>query len=634
MVVPTLRFFKHTVIPSVTKNNNNNMLYAQVFVVVGVVLLSSLLNNHSIVVEAAGATADNFNLTVLHFNDFHARFEETSVRSGSCRQSDADSGKCYGGLARLYQTVQNVRQSNQHPTILLNGGDMYQGTIWYSMFKWKAMLPFMNKFDFTASALGNHEFDDSPAGLLPFAQGATFPLVCANCDFSEMPEFNNLVKPYHITQVGGRKIGIIGYLTPDTKHIAKAGRMLLRDEIESVRKYARQMKGEGVNIVIALGHSGYTKDKEVAAEIPEVDLVIGGHSHSFLYTGKTVPSIEVPRGPYPTIVKQAKTGKKVLVVQAYAYTKYLGRMDLSIDQDGEIQSFNGQPILLDASHPQNEDMLNDMKDWKKKLGDVEKSVVGETKVLLEAARNRETNLGDFIADAMLDYYQTNNLPDGSKPGFTVSIFNSGGLRASIEVGNVTVSDIMTLLPFGSSHDSFVAPMKVLRQAMEHSAATLSSDGTMGGGAFLQIGGMKCTIDLSQSPGRRIKEITLQHPDEPGLYVTPSDQASVLIISNDYVASGKDGFDMFGEGKTAKYTVGPLDVDILKSYLKKKSPVTQKIDGRIKILLNSIMNDDVINDDSRTRALSTESSAAVLKSYELVTTITTLLLTALFRSSFL
>ena len=66
-------------------------------------------------------------------------------------------------------------------------------------------------------ALGNHEFDDSPAGLLPFAKGATFPLICANCDFSEMPEFTNLVKPYHITEVGGRKIGIIGYLTPDTK---------------------------------------------------------------------------------------------------------------------------------------------------------------------------------------------------------------------------------------------------------------------------------------------------------------------------------------------------------------------------------------------------------------------------------
>ena len=78
------------------------------------------------------------------------------------------------------------------------------------------MVPFMNMFNMTACALGNHEFDDSPDGLLPLAKKAQFPIVCANCDFSEIPEFHGLVKPYHLVEVDGRKIGIIGYVTPET----------------------------------------------------------------------------------------------------------------------------------------------------------------------------------------------------------------------------------------------------------------------------------------------------------------------------------------------------------------------------------------------------------------------------------
>ena len=92
-----------------------------------------------------------------------------------------------------------------------------QGTLWYTLFKDKAMVPFMNMFNMTACALGNHEFDDSPEGLLPLAQNATFPIVCSNCDFTEMPEFAGLIKPYIVVEVQGKKIGIIGYLTPNTR---------------------------------------------------------------------------------------------------------------------------------------------------------------------------------------------------------------------------------------------------------------------------------------------------------------------------------------------------------------------------------------------------------------------------------
>ena len=105
-----------------------------------------------------------------------------------------------------------------------------------------------------------------------------------------------------------------------------------------------------MNIIIAVGHSGFKKDMEIAKHVPLVDVVVGGHSNTFLYTG-TPPSNEVPVGLYPTIVVQS-SGKKVPVVQAYAYTKYLGHLDLVFGDNGVLKGWSGKPILLDHSYPQ------------------------------------------------------------------------------------------------------------------------------------------------------------------------------------------------------------------------------------------------------------------------------------------
>ncbi len=124
-------------------------------------------------------------------------------------------------------------------------------------------------------------------------------------------------------------------------------------EVESIRKEAKRLKAAGVDILIALGHSGYIKDKAIAAGVADIDLVVGGHSHSFLYTGGP-PSVEKPEGPYPTLVKQPGTGRVVPVVQAYAYTKYMGLFRMQFDDNGEATSWEGLPKLLDSKTKQGE----------------------------------------------------------------------------------------------------------------------------------------------------------------------------------------------------------------------------------------------------------------------------------------
>ena len=115
--------------------------------------------------------------------------------------------------------------------------------------------------------------------------------------------------------------------------------------MEALQKEAAELKKQGVNIIIGLGHSGYQRDQVIAKEVADIDLVVGGHSHSFLYTGTTLPDNDVPVGLYPTWITQ-DSGRRVPVVQAYAFTKYMGKLKLKFDANGELQHLEGGPILL------------------------------------------------------------------------------------------------------------------------------------------------------------------------------------------------------------------------------------------------------------------------------------------------
>ena len=162
------------------------------------------------------------------------------------------------------------------------------------------------------------------------------------------------------------------------------------------------MKDSGVDIIIALGHSGYEIDLQLAENIPELDLVVGGHSHTFLYTdtGTGLPSNDLPEGDYPTYVSNKQTGKVIPVVQAHCYTKYLGHLKLSFDARGELLTpVNGlgvsyaEPILLDETIEQDKDVLAAMVKWQQNLTEY-KEVLGVNEVyMVERRPSEESNIG-------------------------------------------------------------------------------------------------------------------------------------------------------------------------------------------------------------------------------------------------
>ena len=255
---------------------------------------------------------------------------------------------------------------------------------------------FNNLLNFDAITLGNHELDDGVGGLVPFLHNQTAPCVVSNINISQTPDMSGLTTPSIVLNVGDRRVGIVGYLTQETTEVSNPGKLIITEEISAVRREAEKLEREGVDIILGLGHSGYQKDLEIAEKVPQIDAVIGGHTHSFLYSAnRKNPSNNIIEGPYPTIVTK-QNGKKAAVVQAYAYTKYLGHLRLTFDSAGDLVSWTGSPKLLDGKIKEDEEIRAELLNWKYELNKIGKDLVGFTDVVLFNTRERECNMGQSI----------------------------------------------------------------------------------------------------------------------------------------------------------------------------------------------------------------------------------------------
>jgi len=359
----------------------------------------------SVSVSAGALPVMPFNLTILHTNDIHSRFEEANVNGGRCSEVQTSLAQCYGGIPRLAHLTRQIRE-RQPNSIYVDAGDLFQGTPWYTIQKWSVVSHFANLLNLTAMALGNHEFDDGIDGLLPFLEAANHPIVTSNIQSDRQPGFSGQTSKSIVIEIGGRDVGIIGYTFPNTPLAANTGNLTFTDEIEAINDEAQLLSHQGVGILLALGHSGYARDLEIAQHCPLIDVVIGAHSHSFLWNGPE-PSLERSMGPYPTMVKQDSTGRHVPVVQAYTNGKYLGNLLVTFDAAGEVVAASGEPILLDANIPQAADVLQALVPWREEVEAMSREEIATTRVFLDGDRvtcgRSECNFGNLITDSFVSH---------------------------------------------------------------------------------------------------------------------------------------------------------------------------------------------------------------------------------------
>ncbi|XP_028166539.1 apyrase-like isoform X1 [Ostrinia furnacalis] len=424
-----------------------------------------------------------YQLDIIHYNDFHARFEETSVATPTCR---FNNNSCLGGFPRLYHEIQ-VLMEEKPDFVLLNAGDSFQGTYWYTLLKWNITAMFMNMLPHDAHAIGNHEFDDGPEGLAPYLSGLNAPVVAANMDSSEEPALQGLYKPHVVIERKGRKIGIIGLITVDTEKLSTPGKVKFTDPREATRREAQTLTDKGVDIIILLSHCGLDVDKELARDFGEhIDIIVGGHTHSLLWNGPS-PSGEPVAGPYPIFVESAVDKKhKTMIVQASAFTKYMGNLTLFFDFRGDLVKYEGGPIFLDRSIAEDAEIKAKLAPYAEIVHKAENVPIGETKTSLsfEACVFGECALGDALVDSQNDYAKSKVK---SSLDF-LSFIQRGNIKSSIPQGTITEGTLFELLPFNDRMETFELQGKWVLEALERSVRDAWANHPFKGPWVLQVSG--------------------------------------------------------------------------------------------------------------------------------------------------
>ncbi|MEP9371320.1 5'-nucleotidase C-terminal domain-containing protein [Mesorhizobium sp. KR1-2] len=515
---------------------------------------------------STGVSFADYTLHILHINDWHSRIESNNKYESTCSAEEETKGECIGGAARLVTAIAERRKALEGQNVLLlNGGDNFQGSLFYATYKGAVEAEFLNQMKFDAMTVGNHEFDDGEGALVPFLEKVQFPVVSANVHPDAQSKVGDRIKPSIVLEVGGEKIGIVGAVTTDTPEIAAPGpNIAIEDDIKTITAEVEKLKAQGVNKIIALTHVGYPRDKEMIAKIPGVDVVVGGHSHSLL--SNTDAKAE---GPYPTMIDNPE-GYKVPVTQAASYSKYLGEFTVVFDDNGVVKEARGDPLYLDNSIKPDEAVLARIKELGAPIEELKAKEVSETTAAIdgsrESCRARECEMGNLISDAILDRVKGQ--------GVQIVFQNGGGIRASIGKGRVTMGDVLTVLPFQNTLATFQLSGKDIADSIEAGLSEIEE----GKGKFPQVAGLRYSFDKSVAANQgRLKSVEVKEGDA----WQPLDPAKIYgVATNDFVRAGGDGYKIFAQNAQNAYDFGPSLEQVVADYLAAHRPYTPKLEGRI------------------------------------------------------
>jgi 5'-nucleotidase len=517
-------------------------------------MITRLWTSAAALAVTAGMAAADYKLHIVHINDLHSRVEPISKYDSTCRAEDNAEGKCFGGYARVATKIAELREELAGENlIVLDAGDQYQGSLMYTTYKGDVEIEMAEKVGFDAMAVGNHEFDDGPEGLLKLIEGVSFPVISGNVDVSQSNVLAGKLQNHVVLEVGGEKIGVISALAVDTSETSSPGEaVIFQDEIDSLKADVAALQAEGVTKIVALNHVGVTKDMEIAAAVPGLDVVVGGHSHT------KFSNTEEGAMAYPTMVGN------VPVVQAYAYSKYVGHLVLTFDDAGVVTSATGDTILLDASVAEDEEIVARVAELAGPIAEMKNRLVAETSEAIngerDSCRAQECAMGNLVADAMLDRVKDQ--------GIQIAIQNGGGIRSSIDAGEVTMGEVLSVLPFQNTLSTFEVKGATIVAALENGVSKFEE----GAGRFPQVAGMSYAFDVSQPAGSRISDVMVGD--------APIEADTVYgVVSNNYVRNGGDGYKMFRDAMNA-YDYGPDLADVTAEYMAANGSFTPYLDGRI------------------------------------------------------
>ena len=479
-----------------------------------------------------GVTAPEVRITLLQVNDVYV-------------MEPVDEGR-RGGLARLATLIKRIRGENP-ATLVMLAGDLLSPSAASSLLRGQHMIAGMNAAGLDLATFGNHEFDFGPALLAERMRESSFTWLSANVFDRRSGRPFGGARGELVLTLAGVRIGLFGLTTPDMLRTSNVGPDIdVRDPIATARALSGDMRKSGVQLVVALTHQDMAADRAMAAAAGvDVDVILGGHEHE------------------PLVAEEGRT----LITKAGSDARYLVQVDLWFATDGTLRERSWTFHEVSARIPDDPEVARLVAGYAAQLGRELDTVVGRTAAPLDARRSplrtQETNIGDFVADAMR-----------ARLGTDVALMNGGGIRSDriVPVGPLTRRDVAALVPFHNVVVVLEMTGARLREAIEFGLVDREREG----GQFLQVSGMTLTFDPRRPAGDRV--VAAQVGGAP---LAPDGRYRVAVI--DFIARGGGGITAFRDARVlVDFTSGPLLSDVVLQAVTTAGTIAPQVDGRLRI----------------------------------------------------
>lgn len=589
--------------------------------------------------SAVAATA--FELNIAHVNDTHS-----NIRPPDTQELLIDGQKIYsplGGFGQLISLFKTLDKTNN--LLKLHAGDAITGTYFYELYQGKTDAIAMNNICFDAFIPGNHEFDFGDSALKKFldflavhSSQCNTPVLAANIHpgstpppaspLMSRPDGSPYFLPFIIKTIGGVKVGIFGIdVVGKTKNASKPNAStVFEDEVTAAQRTIHQLKAQGVNHIVMMSHIGYEGDLAIAQQLTDLDVIIGGDSHTFL--GEYSPIVKkTPSGKYPTVVTN-KSGNKVCIGQAWEYTKVFARMRINFNTDGTViscagtasviigktfyadralttpLSANANALVLEklrdlpevAVATEDLNFKNEMLTFNQQYDEDTLAQIGTLQgdqslclIRVPGTSNRGGSIcdsvvkkagGSDIAQIVAEGYRkaTESASDPFVADFGLT--NAGGVRKQLETDGtkdriIKMEDVFTIQPFPNELivvNITGAEMKTaLEQGVQNWKDLLNSDGS-----HPYASGLRWDLDLSKPFGSRFSNLKVKN-HSTGNWLDWDPNRSYKLIITDYIRDGAENYTVFKDiclspGSTRCLPLGGVyAADSLANYIKSIPP---------------------------------------------------------------
>ncbi|HMR33886.1 MAG TPA: bifunctional UDP-sugar hydrolase/5'-nucleotidase [Geminicoccaceae bacterium] len=453
-----------------------------------------------------------------------------------------DGTRDRGGFSRLLSILE-AEKADDPNVLLLHAGDALSPSLLAGIDHGAHMVDLLNRLPLDAFVMGNHEFDFGPDNAKEQLAKATFTIVNSNVTDQDGKLFPGTVES-KIIEVGGYKIGIFGLTTPETEVLATPGWAKFGPVIPTSQAMAQKLRAEGADIVIALAHTPTAEDKALQAS-RLIDLIVSGHDQDLKVDYDGISSI----------------------TESYAQADYVTAIELEIDRVKDEVVWRPRYRVIDSAlfepSAAGREVIKTYEDKLSKELDV---AIGKTTVELDSrraiVRGGEAVIGNVIADATREAV-----------GADIGITNGGGIRGDKTYAPGTTllrRDIQTELPFGNRTVKLELTGKQVWEALENGFSQWEKVA----GRFPQVSGIVVTADPTRDPGARVVSVTVGgQPLDMGKTYT--------VATNDFMATGGDGYDSFKDGKTLiDVTSAQYMASQVIDWIAAKGEIAPAIEGRI------------------------------------------------------